>query len=137
MSIVTDLVKGLADPVAGLISEFIEDKDKAAELAFKVSTMAAEHAQAIALAQIAVNKAEAESPSMFKGGWRPFVGWVCGIALANNFILVPYAGPIALAMNADIMINPMDLSVMLPVLLGMLGLGYLRTDEKKAGVASK
>jgi hypothetical protein len=136
MTIVSDIISGLAKPVTDLISEFITDKDKAAELGYKVATMAAEHAHAETLAQLAVNQAEASSGSLWNGGWRPFVGWTCGFALANNFILVPLLGPV-LAAYTEIRLVPFDLTVMLPILLGMLGLGYLRTDEKKAGVATK
>ena len=49
--------------------------------------MADNHAQELAKGQLAVNKAEAESGSLFIGGWRPFVGWVCGIGLMYNVIL--------------------------------------------------
>jgi Holin of 3TMs, for gene-transfer release len=87
------------------------------------------------LAQIAVNTAEATNPSIFVSGWRPCVGWVCGLACAWNWIGLPiaklalelYGHPVALA--------PADLSEMMPVLLGMLGLGGLRTVEKINGVA--
>lgn len=127
MNPIADIAKGLIGPVTGLISEFITDKDKAAELAHKVATMASEQAHENRLAQIDVNKREAESKSLFKGGWRPFVGWVCGLALANNYLVVPYANAMGYAVPS------LDLGEMMPVLLGMLGLGYLRTDERKAG----
>jgi hypothetical protein len=128
--VIADIVKGLADPVTDLISEFIEDKDKAAALAFKVSTMAATQAHAVTLAQIGVNKAEADSGSLFKGGWRPAVGWVCGLALFNNFIVVPYAIAFGLDMPT------LSMGGLMPVLLGMLGLTAARTIEKGKGVAS-
>jgi len=125
--IVGNIVQGLIAPVTSLISEFITDKDKAAELAHEISTLAAVQAHENSLAQIDVNKREADSKSLFKGGWRPFVGWVCGTALANNYLIVPYAQ----AMGYDV--PTLDLGEMMPVLLGMLGLGYLRTEERKAG----
>lgn len=127
MNPIADIAKGLIAPVTGLISEFITDKDKANELAHEVATMAARQAHENRLAQIAVNKAEAESKSLFKGGWRPAIGWTCGLALFNNYLVVPYA----VALGLDV--PTLDLGEMMPVLLGMLGLGYLRTDEKKAG----
>lgn len=127
MNPIADIAKGLIAPVTGLISEFITDKDKANELAHEVATMAAKQAHENRLAQIAVNKAEAESKSLFKGGWRPAIGWTCGLALFNNYLVVPYA----VAFGLDV--PTLDLGEMMPVLLGMLGLGYLRTDEKKAG----
>jgi hypothetical protein len=131
MSAITDIVKGLAEPVTDLISEFITDKDKAADLAFKVSTMAATQAHAVTLAQIGVNKSEAESGSLFKGGWRPAVGWVCGLALFNNFIVVPYAIAFGLEMPT------LSMGELMPVLLGMLGLTAARSIDKKNGVAAR
>ena len=76
MSILTSLI----GPVAGLLDKVIPDKDQAAKLAHDIATMADNHAQEIALGQLEVNKAEAASGSLFKGGWRPGIGWVCGIA---------------------------------------------------------
>ena len=70
----------LIGPVTGLLDKFIEDKDQKAKLAHDIATMSQRHAQQLALAQIKVNEAEASSGSLFKGGWRPFVGWVGGVA---------------------------------------------------------
>ena len=76
MSLFTSLV----GPATDLLDKFIEDKDQKAKLAHDLATMADKHAQEISLAQISVNKEEAASGSLFKGGWRPFVGWVSGVA---------------------------------------------------------
>lgn len=85
--------------------------------------------------QLAVNQAEAGSSSVFVAGWRPFVGWVCGAACAWNWIGLPIAKlGLALA-GVPLSISPADLTEMLPVLMGMLGLGALRTAEKFRGVA--
>ena len=81
------MIQALIGPVTGLLDKFIEDKDQKAKLAHDLATMADKHAQQIALAQIEVNKAEAASGSLFKGGWRPAVGWVCAIAFAYHFII--------------------------------------------------
>ena len=85
MSVLTSLV----GPVTGLLDKFIEDKDQKAKLAHELATMADKHAQEAMLAQLEINKAEAASGSLFKGGWRPFVGWTCGIAFAYHFVLQP------------------------------------------------
>lgn len=130
----TALFGSLISPIKDLISEVIVDKDKAAELAFKVSTMAAEHANSEILAQLEVNKAEASSGSLFVGGWRPAVGWVCVAAMTSNFILTPLFGPVILAYT-PIHLVPLDMSDMMPILLGMLGLTASRTYEKSKGVA--
>ena len=75
------MLQSLIGPVTGLLDKFIEDKDQKAMLAHELATMADKQANSIALAQIEVNKMEAASGSIFKGGWRPFIGWVCGISL--------------------------------------------------------
>ena len=79
----------LISPVTGLLDKFIEDKDQKAALAHEISTMAERHAQELAMSQIKVNQEEAKSGSLFIGGWRPFVGWTCGIALCWHFVLAP------------------------------------------------
>ena len=132
MSIVANLI----GPVTGLLDKFVEDKDQKAKLAHELATMADTHAQQLALAQVQVNLAEAQSGSVFKGGWRPFVGWVCGIALLYHFILTPcILFGVALS-GIDIPQLPaFDMSSLLTVLMGMLGLGGLRTFEKTKGVS--
>ena len=130
------MLGALIGPVTGLLDKFIEDKDQKNALAHEIATMSEKHAQELAMAQIEVNKAEAASGSIFKGGWRPFIGWVCGFAFAYHFILQPIL--LFGAVAAGVSLPPLpefDMSQMMPVLLGMLGLGGLRTYEKKTGVA--
>lgn len=73
-----------------------------------------------------VNKIEAQHRSIFVAGWRPFIGWVCGVALLYNFIL----RDIIAWLSPDIMPPALQMEHLLTVLLGMLGLGGLRTYEK-------
>jgi hypothetical protein len=85
-------------------------------------------------AQLAVNEAEARSESMFVAGWRPFVGWVCGAALAWNFVVLPLAAFALRAAGAELPALPeLAVDTLMPVLLGMLGLGGMRTYEKLQG----
>jgi len=129
------MLQALIGPVTGLLDKFIEDKDQKNALAHEIATMSERHAQQLALSQIEVNKAEAASGSVFKGGWRPFIGWVCGVAFAYHFILQPII--LFAVLTAGIQLPPLpqfDMSQMMPVLLGMLGLGGLRTYEKKSGI---
>ena len=129
------LLNNLVAPVTGLLDKFIEDKDQKAALAHELATMADKHAQQLALAQIEVNKAEAARGSFFKGGWRPFVGWVCGVAFAFHFIIQPLVIFILTAIGMDIPDLPeFDMGTLLPVLGGMLGIGGLRTYEKHKGL---
>ena len=131
MSLITSLV----GPVTGLLDKFIEDKDQKSALAHEIATMGERHAQESLLAQLEINKAEAASGSLFKGGWRPFVGWICGFALLYHFILSPLIIFIVTLSGATIPPLPeFDMGSLMTVLLGMLGIGGLRTFEKQKGL---
>jgi hypothetical protein len=99
----------------------------------------AQLAAAVALVQgqLAVNAAEAANPSLLVSGWRPFIGWVCGAGFAVQFVGGPMLEWGAALAGHPIKFPAMDLGTMMPLLLGMLGLGGLRTAEKINGVASK
>ena len=92
---------------------------------------------AVIQTQTDTNKEEAKHPSVFVSGWRPAIGWVCGAACAWNWIGLPIAKVIAVILGHSIDLAPADLTEMLPVLMGMLGLGGLRTIEKLQGRAAK
>lgn len=87
-------------------------------------------------AQTDTNKAEAASTSIFVAGWRPFIGWICGAGCGWNWIGLPIATFTATAVGHPITIAPADLSQMLPLLMGMLGMGAMRTVEKLNGINS-
>lgn len=101
---------------------------------------AAEQAQlaaAVALVQgqLDINRAEASSSSPFTSGWRPFIGWTCGVACGWNWIGLPVALFVCSYFGRTLALSPANLGEMMPLLLGMLGLGGLRTIEKVKGVA--
>lgn len=132
---VADLIKGVIgriwpDPVqqaqAGLALATLQQSGELARMA---------DASGLALAQIGVNKAEAESDSLFKGGWRPFVGWVCGSALAWNFIGRPVVMTVAALCSAPVDLPAAEMSELMPLLAALLGLGAYRTVEKIKGAA--
>ncbi len=124
----------LVGPVTGLLDKFIEDKDVKNKLAHEVATMSERHAQELAKGQMEINKTEAAHKSLFVAGWRPAVGWTCCLGMASNFLLIPMAN-FALALTGSAIVVPLlDTGEMMPVLMGMLGLGAMRTYEKKQGV---
>lgn len=86
--------------------------------------------------QLDTNKAEAANPNMFVAGWRPFIGWICGTGFGVQFIVGPLGQWIATLAGHPVVFPPMDLGTMIPLLLGMLGLGGMRTVEKVQGVDS-
>jgi hypothetical protein len=127
--------QSLIGPVTGLLDQFIEDKDQKAKLAHDLATMAERHAQELAKGQLEINKAEAQSRNIFVAGWRPFIGWTCGIALAWHFIGVPVTMFFVSWFGIDIPDLPQfDMDALMTILLGMLGLGGLRTVEKVKGI---
>ena len=128
------MLQSLIGPVTGLLDKFIEDKDKKNAIAFELSTMAERHAQELAKAQLEVNKTEASHKSLFVSGWRPAVGWVAVLGMASNFLVIPVANFALALVDSTITVPILDLSEMMPVLLGMLGLGAMRTAEKVKGV---
>lgn len=87
--------------------------------------------------QMDINKAEAQNASVFVSGWRPFIGWVCGLALAYQYLFRPLALAIAAGTGHPIVEMPGLDSSLWELMFGMLGLGGLRTMEKLNGVASK
>ena len=126
------MISALIGPVTGLLDKFIPDADEKARIAHELATMGEKHAQELALAQIEVNKTEAASGSIFKGGWRPAVGWVCASAFAYHFVLQPVLLFVVALTGTQLPTLPeFDMSTLLPVLGGMLGIGGLRTYEKQ------
>jgi hypothetical protein len=121
--------------VTGLLDKFIPDADTKAKLAHEVATMAEEHAQEIAKGQMEINAVEAANSNVFVSGWRPFIGWTCGLGMFGNFITIPFSNFVLALFEVDIVIPLVPLETMMPVLMGMLGLGAMRTYEKKSGVS--
>ena len=116
------LLGSLVEPVTGLLDKFIEDKDQKAKLAHELATMADKHAQALALAQIKVNQEEAKG-NWFQSSWRPLIGWICGLSLAINYLISPICA------GFGILIPQADMAVMMPLLLGMLGIAGMRSVD--------
>lgn len=127
--------------VAGLVKTVVDkvwpDKTQVEKDQLALAMLAMQGELAQQAGQVDIDKAEAESPSLFKSGWRPFVGWVCASACAWNWIGLPILKAILTVWGVKLEVMPADLSQMFPLLLGLLGMGTLRTWEKVQGVASK
>jgi len=128
------VIDKLIGPVTGLLDKFIEDKDQKNALAHEIATMSQKYAQEIAKGQMAINQVEAAHKSLFVSGWRPAVGWVCVLGMFGNFITIPFSNFVLALLGIDIVIPLVPLETMMPVLMGMLGLGAMRTYEKKNSV---
>ena len=124
---------GFDDAIAAglkVLDKFIPDPEAKAkaESELRSSLMAWD------MAQTEITKAEAQHRSIFVAGWRPFIGWTCGVAFAYHFVVSPL---LVFAMNIagkmiDLPVFPME--TLLTVLMGLLGLGGLRTYEKMQGL---
>lgn len=128
------MIQALIGPVTGLLDKFIEDKDQKAALAHDLATMAEKHAHELARGQLEINKAEASHRNIFVAGWRPFIGWTCGVALFWHFVGLPITMFVIAWLQFDMPILPQfEMETLMTVLMGMLGLGGLRTFEKIKG----
>ena len=118
-------------PVASkLLGKFIEDKDTKNKLAHEIATMAEKHAQALAMEQIKVNIEEAKG-NWFQSSWRPLIGWICGLSLMINYMVSPILA------GFGVIIPQADMSVMMPLLFGMLGIAGMRSYDKTKKVDTK
>ena len=125
-------VVSAAEGVAGIVDKFVEtdDEKRAAEI-IKAKLMLRP-----SLAQIELNKIEAQHRSIFVAGWRPFIGWICGVALGWHFIGHDALTWVAINYWPDSKVPELvGTEALVTVLLSMLGLGALRTTEKLAGKA--
>ena len=112
-----------------------EDKEKRAAAEREIQAKLTDSLAQVDLAQLGINKVEVAHRSMFVAGWRPFIGWTCGVALMYTYVLQPIL-VFGLAQAGYLVELPrMDLGELMPVLMGMLGLGGLRSWEKVKGVA--
>lgn len=137
---------GLDDIIgAGLdiINKFIPDPAQKAQAAFQMAQLQQQTAFKELDAQIAeiqtqtdTNKVEAANTNMFVAGWRPYIGWICGTGLGWNYIGIGMVNFVSTAIGHPVAVQPADLSEMMPLLMGMLGLGAMRTYEKVNGVNS-
>ena len=136
-----DTVKAIGETVDKL---FTSDEERLAakielqkaEMIFQTREM--ELRQQQNLGQLDLNKVEAGNANVFVSGWRPFIGWVCGFALAYGFILEPilrFLAKVLFGYEGEFPV--IELAELNSILLGMLGLGSLRTFEKVKGVADE
>ncbi len=131
-------------PIIGeIVKRVIPDPIQAAEVNLKVATLAQSGALAqldadlkLAVGQMEVNKIEAASSDLFRGGWRPAVGWICALGLFYDFFLRPLLPWVAKLLGAEVPpLPPTDMGTLITMLGGLLGLGTLRTVERVKGKA--
>lgn len=129
------MISALIGPVSAILDKVIPDTNLKEKLSHEIATMAERHTQEQVMAQIEVNKIEAAHNSMFVAGWRPAIGWICALGMAGNFLIIPFVNMALEIFETGVEIPLIALSEMMPVLMGMLGLGAMRTFEKTKGVS--
>jgi|TARA_R100000482_G_scaffold69066_1_gene25954 hypothetical protein len=124
------MIDKFIEPVSNILDKFIADKDLKIKLQHELN----QELHKANMAQIQVNKTEAQHRNVFVAGWRPFTGWICASALAYHFILEPIIVFFLATQGITLQLPEFDMGSLLTVLMGMLGLGGLRTYEKKQGL---
>jgi hypothetical protein len=122
------ILGSLLGPATELLDKVIPDADEKNRIAFELSTMADRHIQEQLQGQLEINKAEAKG-NWFQSSWRPLAGYTCVLGLMVNFLIAPIAAGFGVA------IPQADSSVMMPLLLGLLGLSGGRSFERVKGVS--
>ena len=130
------LIKSMIGPIIGPLIDRIPDPNERARAKEAVEAQMLSAMTSLVQGQLQINQKEAEHGSIFVAGWRPGIGWICGLALGWNFIVQPIASWAAFLSGVDLAGMPtLETGELTTILLGMLGLGGLRTYEKRLGVA--
>ena len=133
---ITNLIKAALGPILEGVLRFIPDKNKRAEAKELFEGQILTALVSLVQGQLEINKQEAQHGSIFVAGWRPAIGWICGAGIGWNFVVKPIIVWVGFLAGVDMALAPeLDTSELMTLLLGMLGLGGLRTYEKRIGVA--
>jgi len=120
------MIDKLIEPVGDILNKFVTDKD----LKTKLSHELEKEIISLNKAQLEVNKVEAKHTNIFVAGWRPFIGWCCGLSLAYHFILEPIIQYILIVNGIQYDTPEFDFSQLSTIVMAMLGMSTLRTYEK-------
>ncbi len=120
------MIDKLIDPVSNILDKFVADKD----LKTKLSHELEKEIISLNRAQLEVNKVEAAHNNVFVAGWRPFIGWACGVSLAYHFIIEPIIQYTLIVNNIDYNTPEFDFSQLSTIVMAMLGMSGSRTYEK-------
>jgi hypothetical protein len=131
------LLPTLLPALTEVLDRVIPDQAAAAKAKLEMEARLLEAATAQAAQQTEINKIEAAHQSIFVSGWRPYIGWVCGMAIAWAFLLSPMLSWLLPVMGVVAVVPPLQTEFLLELVFAMLGLGGLRTFEKLKGVAAK
>ena len=127
------MIDKLIEPVSDIVGKFVKDKDLQAKLDHELQTLFHQ----ANLAQIELLKEDAKSNNWFQNSWRPFVGWICGVAMLYHFILQPLLHTVLTASGLQVALPDFEFSQLSTILMAMLGMSGLRRYEKTKGVHGK
>lgn len=132
----SSILAPIVEIVNVLVDRLVPNKAKAQEIKSKITELQATGELDRLAGQLDINKVEAQSSSVFVAGWRPFIGWICGMALLYQYLARPIILYVSTVRGIDPSIVPPGLdSNLWELMFGMLGLGTLRTFEKIKGAA--
>jgi hypothetical protein len=124
------IIDTIINTVGTIIDRVVPDKNARDQAKEQLEKALNEQDFQIALEQIKVNAVEAQSDNFFKSGWRPSVGWICSIAFGLHFVILPLFNYFLMLCGKQPILVPFQMDTLLTVLLGLLGMGTLRTVEK-------
>lgn len=130
------IITAVAPVIGELIDRAFPDSAEREAKRLEYNIKMQEVLNSIDLAQVEVNKIEAQNNMLFVAGWRPFIGWVCGAAFAYHFVLLPFLVFIIDLLGYQVTPPVLDIGSLVTVLMGMLGLGTMRSVEKVKGVTT-
>jgi hypothetical protein len=131
------LLPTLLPALTEVLDRVVPDQAAAAKAKLEMEARLLEAATAQASQQTEINKVEAGHQSIFVSGWRPYIGWVCGMAIAWAFLVAPMLSWLLPVMGVVAVVPPLQTEFLLELVFAMLGLGGLRTFEKLKGVAAR
>lgn len=133
------IIGDLIDGITGIISKAIPDADKKNEILLEVQKLGDQADQRLhdeMMGQVDVNKIEAANRSVFIAGWRPFIGWTCGVGIAWKFVASPFFEFVAKLCGWHGEMPMIDASQLMPLVLAMLGVGAMRSYDKAKGTSN-
>lgn len=124
------MIDKLIEPISNILDKFVADADTRNRIDYEIKTLVQRQQHEEKMAQIQVNAEANKHPSLFVAGARPALLWCCVISFSLNYLVLPTAALVAQLTGNTITLEPLDMSAIMPVLMGMLGLGTMRTVEK-------
>lgn len=131
------ILKPLISPIVGKLIDKIPDKAEQEKAKMEMYVELSKVFSNIDTQQAEINKIEAQNPNLFVSGWRPFIGWVCGVSIVWTFLLCPIISYTCLAFGMATTLPQIPTENLLELVFAMLGMSGLRSFEKIRGVANR